>query len=369
MNTLNSYLLKSGAQCEEPCSRRQRGITLIEIMVSLVIGLIIVGGVWTLLANSRTSFNTSQNQVHMLDSARYALHAIGRDLRHAGGYGPLTAGVDGIIAGAGSMPTAVNDCAARFYVDIEQRVFGSNQANPFGSTTGCIKDTDYEPNTDVLVVRYAEPTPFTDETADDEANVVFIHAYHSRGEFFVGGSGVPEFGVRADKQDEVKVENKVPETLDVLNYKVAANVYYINRHTVPGDNIPSLHRISLVPGGTGPEMRDELLVSGVENLQVQFGVNECRGNISTCPNTVNRYVDADNTAIFGTGGAEWNNGVANKIRSVKVWLLVRSENVEQGLDTAEEFRMGSYKIDKPSASDSIMRTVYSGVFNLRNTGG
>ena len=349
---------------------RQCGITLIEIMISLVIGLIIVGGVWTLLVNSRTSFDTSQNQAHMLDSARYALHVIGRDLRHSGSYGPLTSSTPQLISGQAGLGTAAEDCGNQFFIDINRRVFGTNGTNPFGGT--CLKAAkNYLPGTDILVVRYADPSPVSNENAELPAstNTVFIHSYHSRGQLFLasGSGSAPTLG-KLDATGKIDqfhmLDGSAP--IDIMNYRVVANVYYISSQTNPGDAIPSLRRISLVPGGTGPEMRDELLVSGVQDLQVQFGINDCTANVATCPTTVNRYVDADNNAVFG--GATWPNPqVTNQIRSVRVWLLVRSETTEVGLNTAQTFTLGSTSVT--AANDGFLRTVYSGVFNLRNTGG
>ncbi len=311
-----------------------------EVLVSLVIGVVVIGGVMTLLANSRSPFQTSENRTKMLDNARYAIHTIGRDLRHSGSFGLLS--WPQLIFGQASMGAAIGDCATAFYIDVDRKVYGTNETNPFVGT--CIPSADYKAGTDILVVRYAEPTAVTDADTLLAANRVYVQSKETRGDIFLGGTAVPTTN---------------PDN----NFPFVTNVYYINQNTEPGDGIPSLHRISLVPGTTGAEMEDELLVSGAENLQVQYGLNDCIA--PPCVETISRYVDADNTVF---GGTNWpNTDVAQQIQSVRVWLLVRSATVEPGLVTTGTFAMGSKTVDV-SVNDSILRMVYSGVFYLRNRG-
>ncbi len=316
----------------------QAGITLVEVMVSLLVGLIVIGAMLTLLVNTRGSFQTSENQARMLENARFALFAVGRDLRHSGSFGPLS--WSNLIFGQAALGTAASDCGTRFYIDMDRKIFGSNDANPFAGT--CIPSANYQPGTDVLVVRYAEPTPVTDADTLLSANRVFLQSKETRGDLFMGGA-------------------TAPTTNPDNNFQVVTNVYYVNPNTNPDDGIPSLHRISLQPGATAAEMEDEMLVSGVENLQVQYGLNEC--TLAPCSETISRYVDAGN-AVFG--GALWPTlDTVLQIEAVRVWLLIRARDPEPGLDTTGTFNMGS-KTVVISDSDSIRRMVYPGLFYVRN---
>ncbi|MEM7294104.1 MAG: PilW family protein [Pseudomonadota bacterium] len=328
--------------------RSERGLTLIEILVSLVIGLIIVGGVWTLLLNSRDSFNTSQNQAHMLDNARYALHAIGRDLRHAGSFGRLNFAQEELLLNADTMPNASGDCGPSFYIDVQRKVFGldATQVAASSSVDQCITPTTHVTGTDVLVVRYAEPTPVTDADVQASPNTVFVQSDPTHGEFFqaaADGSTTPAFA---------------PDR----NHRYVAHVYYLHPDTVAGDGIPSLRRISLGTDSTGPAMTDEILVSGVEDMQVQFGMNTCLSG--TCDKTINSYVNADNAAFGGDG---WPTlAAATQIQAVKIWLMVRAEAAEIGLNAEDDLYLINTGTAVTDPDSSIRHAVYSGVFNLRN---
>lgn len=319
---------------------RQAGLSLVELMVSLLIGLIVVGGLMTVFVNSRGTYSTSEDQAHMLDGARYAMHVLSYDLRMAGGYGqnswPST------IEGRKNEFSAVSqqatgDCASLFYADIDRKIFAANNRNPFSAS--CIDNDDYQPGTDVLVVRYASP----DAIADDDlvGGVAYVQAQPSHGRIFVGATA-PSFS---------------PNN----NYALRTHVYYVSPNTEPDDGIPALRRISLIEG---PEMEDEVIVSGVENFQVQFGIDECEA--SPCDGSVNHYVDADNTSVFGDTSWTRLEGVEN-IRAVNAWVLMRAETATAGFSApVQSYSMANNTINV--TDDGFRRKLFSSVFNVRNVG-
>lgn len=66
---------------------RQRGLTLLELMISLVLGLILVGGIVSVVtANSQINRST-QALSQLQESARMAFELLARDIREAGGTG------------------------------------------------------------------------------------------------------------------------------------------------------------------------------------------------------------------------------------------------------------------------------------------
>lgn len=64
--------------------RRQRGFSLVELMVAVTLGFIVVGAVGYLFLGSRQSFRTTDNLSRMQENARFALESITRDVRMAG---------------------------------------------------------------------------------------------------------------------------------------------------------------------------------------------------------------------------------------------------------------------------------------------
>jgi len=83
-------------------SPRQRGFTLVELMVALTIGLFLVGAVSTLFVNTRGSFDYASEIARIQETGRFALSTIARDVRMAGynGCGSMTTTVNVINGGA-----------------------------------------------------------------------------------------------------------------------------------------------------------------------------------------------------------------------------------------------------------------------------
>lgn len=68
------YLVKQG----------QAGLTLLEIMISLSLGLLLLTGIGTIYVGSNQTYRVQEQNARIQESGRYALEVIGRSLRQAG---------------------------------------------------------------------------------------------------------------------------------------------------------------------------------------------------------------------------------------------------------------------------------------------
>lgn len=82
--------------------KRQQGVTLIELMVALVLGLIVAGGIVTLFLSTSSS-NRAQNQMARLqEEGRFAINRISADLKMAGAqYCSSTGGIASVASASG----------------------------------------------------------------------------------------------------------------------------------------------------------------------------------------------------------------------------------------------------------------------------
>jgi type IV pilus assembly protein PilW len=67
--------------------RSQRGLTLVEIMVALVIGLILMAGVIELFVGSKQTYTLHESMSRVQENGRFAIDQLSRDLRMAGHMG------------------------------------------------------------------------------------------------------------------------------------------------------------------------------------------------------------------------------------------------------------------------------------------
>ncbi|HKK14560.1 MAG TPA: PilW family protein [Gammaproteobacteria bacterium] len=63
---------------------RQRGLSLVEIMVALVLGLVLLAGVYKVYIGSKQTYRVTDNQARLQENGRFAIHFLNRDIRDAG---------------------------------------------------------------------------------------------------------------------------------------------------------------------------------------------------------------------------------------------------------------------------------------------
>lgn len=84
--------------------RRQLGLTLVEIMVSLTIGLIVLAAIGSVYLGSRQTYRVQEDNARLQEAGRYALEVIGRSVRQAGAdaemsFNPVTGTPECNVAG------------------------------------------------------------------------------------------------------------------------------------------------------------------------------------------------------------------------------------------------------------------------------
>lgn len=67
--------------------RKSGGFTLIELMISLVLGLVVIGGVVSVLLSNKQSYRTNEGLSQIQEGARSAFELMARDIRQAGATG------------------------------------------------------------------------------------------------------------------------------------------------------------------------------------------------------------------------------------------------------------------------------------------
>jgi type IV pilus assembly protein PilW len=313
------------------------GFSLIELMVAMVIGLIIMAGVMSLYLTTRDTQRSSEDQLALLGDARFAIETIAYDLRHAGIWGEtnewkmIACHKDSELPCDTAMPAATADCVASEFINFKAPLSGSDGTNPFTSTCAT---KSYKTATDVLGIRYADSNRIV--TADLAGSIAYVRSNVKNGQVFMG-STVPSANLYKWDNDAV-----------THNHLLVSRAYYVSTYTDSiGDGLPSLHRVSLI---TGPAMDDEMLLPGVEDFQLEFGID------TDSDMQVNAYVNANNVP-------DWTNG---SVQAVKIWVLVRSQRVDRdNISSAQTFTIAS---DTPVTypNDGYRRMLVSSVVKLRN---
>jgi type IV pilus assembly protein PilW len=359
---------------------RQHGLSLVELMVALVIGSILIAGAVYVYSQSRTTQRVSDTVARLQENGRYVLSVMEPDIQLAGYYGFSNSPGDiQFISGgskANTTPAAklkqgetivdavTNDCGDNFAVNVLTTVDGTDQVTDFPLVCDeRVEDAgDIRAGTDLLTVRRSSGPP-----ADGEGDAVnnrlqlLVNRLNPNGMYLFKDGSLPT--TPALEANLVQVRDLVVRS------------YYVSNDSLPDPTggtagfvagIPSLRVISLTDG---PSHDDQELMRGVEDLQVQFGYDtgsydgdaaidagfdEDGNGIPDAPNGIaTRYVDPGNVP-FGF-----------QVVAVRVFLLMRADQPEQGFVDDRQYVLGSKTIDPPR--DGFRRVLLSRTIQLRNT--
>ncbi len=320
----------------------QRGFTMIELMIGLAIGAVILVGTVLVFQQSRASFVVTEAIARLQENARFALDILEPDIRHASYWG-LSNHAEFIDARRGTpaqLPALAGDCGDRWYIDLDNTLPGINGTSVIGGINAtntpmlaCIPDANYQPETDILVVRHA-----SEQSVLPQAGRVQIQSDPLNGILFTGAAIPGGFAAPP-----------ASESFDLISHG-----YYVSPDSSAlGPGIPSLRRVTLI---SGPAVEDQEIIPGVEDLQLQFGV-DTDGDLDA-----NRYINADNAMIVpGSPGFDPDL----QIVSVRIWLRFRAIRIENG--HIDDLGYQYADINQAAPNDSFRRLVISKTIQLRNT--
>jgi type IV pilus assembly protein PilW len=282
----------------QPCRGRTRGLTLVELMIAMLISVVLMLGSVTMFAQSRTNYRINDTVARLQENARFAITTMEPDIRLAKFWGlngePAFISVPGPIAV--TCPGGI-DATAWSIQNLGQEVGAADDNYAAGTPVNpvpCPPNSVARASSDVLVLRHAsgQVTPATPGTIQVRADLM-------QGQLF--NAAVPAgFGPEAQTHD------------------VVINIYYVDDGSNLDDTLPSLRRKTLVNGGI---LQDEEIIAGVENLQIQYGVD------TDGDGAVERYVDS-NHVIVTPGAIGFLPGA--EIIAIRLWMLMRSNQYENG---------------------------------------
>lgn len=370
---------------------RQTGLSLIELMIAMLVGLILIGGVLSVFISSRKSYGVNGAMGQIQENGRFALNFITHDTRMAGYLG--MAGSTGNV-GNQLKPPANTSLAYNFtsgLAGFEYSTTGPGNtysiasdapaAGAVGNWTPSLdpslpaSGTDYVvPGTDVLVVRFSPPTTTAAYVASSPAPngaQFWLTANPGvvSGSLLVISNGVQTYVVQATQVNGAGTDHVVVNTgaatspgnqsAGIPSSFIGAQVSTVNTEVfyigMDATGSPALFGAVTNPNCAAPNtcfggFEIQELVPNVENMQVLYGVD------TTGSMTPSEY----DTADVVDAASEWS-----KVVSVRVALLLRSNlnAVPQPVAAAKYNLLGTTIL---APLDTRLRQVYTATIGLRN---
>ena len=348
---------------------RQTGLSIVELMISITIGLLILAGLTTILVNNSRARTEIERANRQIENGRYALQLLSDDLKLAGYYAEFSGmafdpAATGLIMLNG-LPDPCQTNLDNLRGALPLHVQGYDNASTIPS---CLSDV--KSNTDILVIRRAstceagvadcaaaanDGTPYFQASlcsGATELDAAITNNASYLGSYYQLDTTLANLTNTATALHRRDCTTTPPGTVAAI-HRYRTHIYFIANNNNTGDGIPTLKRAEL---GPGPAFATIALVDGIENLQIQYGIDSP---------VVNGVPDSYMAAPGSV--ANWGAAVTAKIN-----LLARNTEITAGYSTTKTYTLGydaSGALITVSFTDSYKRHAYQSQVRLNNPAG
>lgn len=340
---------------------RQTGLSLIELMISMVIGLVILAGVTTIfVANNKTRLELEKTS-RQIENGRYAMQLITEDLQMAGYLGSYVPSTT-----APTLTALPDPCSTDMATIDGARLLHVQGYDEGAGAPTCLSDV--KSGTDILVVRRAS----TCVAGSTNCDAFAVNAPHLQVSgcstdtktYMIGGgasaaaAATSTNGVANAAAGLTLKRVGCGSTADILRYRT--HIYFIADNNIGSDGVPTLKRAEL-----GDTMSIVPLVEGIDNMQFEYGVDT---NADAAPNAYTANPTTYNSCAGNDCVRNWWN-----VMAVKVNVLARNTEPTTRYVDAKAYTLGLDAAGDPNTfgpySDAYKRHAYTGVVRLANPAG
>jgi len=342
------------------------GLSLIELMVAVALGLLILAGLVTIFANTSAARSEVERTSRQIENGRYAVEVLSDDLRLAGFYGGLDlVNSNPGIAAPGSLtdpclvPATTDEWMQPLHFHVQGYAAPNITTIPDITGTTCNLPS-LKPGSDVLVVRRvqtcARPDPVTGLPAPPEGcrvppvpvdGLPYIQVALCSDDLAADGYRLgPNDGVTAFNRRQ---KNCASDLAILRRYFV--NIYFVsttNGVNGTGDPVPTLKRLEF----TGAGWTETALVEGVEQLNIEYGVDNDNDGLPDL------YTRDPGTV------AAWTN-----VMIARFYALARNIDRSPGFADTKTYSLGSVTITSSNYDPGYRRHVYATLVRIVNPAG
>jgi type IV pilus assembly protein PilW len=371
--------------------KRQSGLSLVELMVAMAIGLLLLAGLTLIFVNSSRASRELQLTAQQIENGRYASDILTQDLRLAGFYGHFHE----LPPAPGALPdpcetTDPNVLRNALALPVQGYRAPNVSTIPNVTATSCddkgfLIASNLQPGSDVLVIRRADTGVLrrpghVDAFGVADPNVPLGGDVAVAGAFYLQASAI-QAEVQIGNGDAIGANNKADGTASTILLhdgsapapirRLRTHVYFVapcsigtganGTCTAADDRIPTLKRLELGAG----VMQLRPLVEGIEYFKIEYGVDNL-------PNTVNSQTGlagnatVDNYIASPASPDEWALIIA-----ARVFVLARNTQQTPDFTDDKTYNLGTAVVGPAdyAATNRFRRHVYTAAVRLMNTSG
>lgn len=318
-----------------------KGVTLIELMISMTLGLVTLGAIGWIYLGTSQAYRTQDAVARLQEGARYAFEVISNDLRMAGALGC-------------SHTTSVNvipSYQTTWYANVIELPLFAAEQNGSGVTTlsDALRILHADVSREYIVTGHDGTGTFTLAAHDIAPNALLVATDCDHVAVFQASSAsTPTVGHAVNLGTAGNVKTYTPGS---RIYRLSASTYYVANNPA---GVPSLYRA----GPTGAEE----LVEGVQDLQVTFGLDtDADGQVNATDPDAPYLTSAQVATATVTGATTLEERWAHVV-SVRISLLMQTaEN-----NVVPEAQTYTYNGSAVTATDRRLHKVFTHVVKMRN---
>ena len=357
---------KFGKKPRSKVGNRQSGMTLIEIMIALLIGVFLIGGVIQIFLSTKKSYRTQESLSRIQENGRFALELMDHDIRLAGYLGCSPATTTNPVVIANSPLVAPVAHAGIPAVVAAHTITGGDDKTSFASpnpaTSSSPLATSVTQTTDAVTVQFGESCGGYTTAAMTNVNpTLVIPATNTCGivtgtPLIISDCDTAHIFRAAAATDNSQNKDATGSATAVFpagkSYAAGSEIMLFRSYTYfiqPGTGgLPSLWRLDnnkAVAASTNPVE----LIEGVENMQILYGVDTDADGVA------NNYLAGTTANIPAT---DWD-----KVVSMRTFLLLQSAE-----DNVTDKPVPYYYVASAAQTptDRRLRKVFSSTVALRN---
>jgi type IV pilus assembly protein PilW len=320
----------------------QRGYTLIEIFISLAVGLALLSGILSVFVGMKTTIQETATYGELQENGRFALSVLSDDLLRQNFWGDYSGTLDRSMLTASPSAAPGNECVGEGLnngtfpnaVGHFRTLWGKTVTS--SSLMGCIDDAKIM--SDIIQIKRAISQPQTASTS----NNYYIISNISEAKIFTGTS--------------------IPTVSNSQVWEYQHHIYYIREEAQGNNTVPSL-----MQGRLTTNMAFDPIIDGIEMIRFMYGIDTDAPG-SDGYGIVDAFLSADDRIALPADNmtsTQWDNGNNNRILAIRIYVLARSILPDNKYTNTNTYNLGDFPV---TFNDNYRRLLFNSTVTLYNAG-
>jgi type IV pilus assembly protein PilW len=350
-----------------PAARFESGLSIVELMVSLAIGLVLLTGMSLVFVNSSQTNRENERASAQIENGRYAIETLSTNTRHAGYYGQFSEWP--AVPATLPDPCSVSSTTALYNalpLPVQGYRAASLSAQPVvtGACSGTfLAASNLYRGSDILVIRRVN-TALASGTVTPGAAYFQANAGTGEMQFGTSTANLPATNAAGAANAIFKVDGVTGA--DVRKYE--HYIYFVapcrsgsgtgGVCSTSDDTIPTLKRLELSVSGGAAALTLVPIVDGIDYFKVEYGIDSTPTAADTTTGLVGDGIPDSYTASPAL--ADWPNVV-----SVRIYIVARNIEASAGFTDTKTYTVGSGLSTTP-ANDQYKRHQFMTEVRINN---